>query len=238
MTKAGKIRICIVENDFIISETLSALLKKMDYDVAGIAVNETEGITMLDIQKPDLALLDINLNKEHGGIEVARHIRAKMNMPFIFVTGNSDKTTIGMAKETNPDAYLLKPFREQDITTAIEIAMHNFEQKQQKSSGGPSIFIKHNGEHQKLYVNDILYIESRHVYISIVTKDKEMLIRTSLGEFHENIGLKHFVKTHRSFVINTNHIQRFDSNFVYIGKHKIPVSKTYLPALEAILNSQ
>lgn len=214
------------------------MLRKMGHIVAGTAINEHEGIAMLGIQKPDIALLDIGLNKEHGGVEVARYIRSSMDMPFIFVTGNSDKTTLALAKETNPDAYLLKPFREQDIATAIEIAMHNFAQRQQQQYiGDRAIFIKHNGEHHKLYLDDILYVESRHVYILIVTKDKEMLIRTSLGEFHDSIGLKNLVKTHRSFVVNTHHIQRFDSNFVYIGKHKIPVSKTYLPALEAALNS-
>ncbi len=214
------------------------MLQKMGYIVAGTAINENEGIAMLGIQKPDIALLDIGLNKEHGGVEIARYIRSSMDMPFIFVTGNSDKTTLGLAKETNPDAYLLKPFREQDIATSIEIAMHNFAQRQQQQhSGDRAIFIKHNGEHHKLYLDDILYIESRHVYILIVTKDKEMLIRTSLGEFHDSIGLKNFVKTHRSFVVNTQHIQRFDSNFVYMAKYKIPVSKTYLPGLEAVLHS-
>ncbi|RYE24901.1 MAG: response regulator transcription factor [Sphingobacteriales bacterium] len=231
----SKIRVGIVENDFIISETLAALVQKMGHEVAGIAVNEAEGIAMLDIQRPDIALLDINLNKEHGGIEVARHIRSRLNMPFIFVTGNSDKATINMAKETNPDAYLLKPFREQDIETSIEIAMHNFRQRILMSSQErPSIFIKHNGEHQRLFTDEILYVESRHVYVSIALADKEILVRASLGEFYDNLSNRDFIKTHRSFVVNIHHIQRFDGNFVYIGKHKIPISKTYLPALEAI----
>lgn len=236
MNSEEKIRVCIVENDFIISEMLSAILKKIGHTVAGIAVNETEGITMLKIQKPDIALLDIGLNKEHGGVEIARYIRSNMDMPFIYITGNSDKATLARARDTNPDAYLLKPFREEDISTSIEIALHNFRQRQQQYTSDRAIFIKYNGEHHKLNADDILYIESRHVYVSIVTTEKEMLVRTSLGEFYESIGQKHFVKTHRSFIVNTRHIQRFDSNFVYIDKYKIPVSKTYLQSLEEVLN--
>src|SRR5436190_22963351 len=81
---------------------------------------------MLDYGKPELVLLDIHLFGKKDGIEVAHKINELYQIPFIFLTANSDAETIDRAKKVKPNAYIVKPFTKEELFAAIEIAFSNF----------------------------------------------------------------------------------------------------------------
>ncbi|HMR19762.1 MAG TPA: response regulator transcription factor [Sphingobacterium sp.] len=120
------IRVLIVEDDPIIAEDIKEMLTNVDYSVSGIAYTKEEAIRIIDKKKPDLALLDINLNGQHDGYTIAEYINKSRKIPFLYLTSYSGKEFVEKAKHTLPMGYILKPFREAELYSSIEVALYNF----------------------------------------------------------------------------------------------------------------
>ncbi|MBP6235924.1 MAG: response regulator transcription factor [Saprospiraceae bacterium] len=120
------LRILIVEDEPIISDDIESTLLSNDYDVAGKAYSSTQALDMLLSRYPDLVLLDIAIKGDKDGIDIATIIREKYHIPFIFLTSYSDKVTLDRAKPTMPYGYIVKPFKDRDLLTTIEMGMYRF----------------------------------------------------------------------------------------------------------------
>lgn len=125
----GDIRILIVEDEPIIAEDIASLVEKNDFMVSAIVYTKANALQELDTNLPDLVLLDINLNGEMDGLLIAKIINEQFNIPFIFITSYSDKSTLEKAKYTEPSGYLVKPFNEAGLYSVLEIALYNHAQK-------------------------------------------------------------------------------------------------------------
>ena len=125
----SELRFLVVEDEPLIAEDIAFTLQKMDFVVAGIAYSKDNALLQLSTNTPDFVLLDINLNRGQEGIEIAKEINSKYQLPFIFLTSYSDKATLQQAKTTEPSGYIVKPFNEQGLYAAIEIALYNHAQK-------------------------------------------------------------------------------------------------------------
>ncbi|MBL7717295.1 MAG: LytTR family transcriptional regulator DNA-binding domain-containing protein [Flavipsychrobacter sp.] len=228
-------RIAIVEDELIIADSIRSVLVRMNYQVAEPCINYNEAIRMLQSNPPHLLLLDINLGSHSpSGIEVGRYIRQHMNLPFIFLTANSDMKTVEEAKTVRPNAFLVKPFAPDELQAAIEIAMHNFYAQQgpvQPGSGKDFLFVKDGTELHKLHFSEILYLESDHVYVSLHTATRRYLVRTSLQNYIEQLDKDLFLRIHRSYVVNLSKIDKVLGSQVQIGSRNLPVSKSYRDAL-------
>ncbi len=118
--------ILIIEDELILADYLRSSLENMGYDVAGIACSYEASVELIDTLPVDLAIIDIQLEGEKSGIDVARYIRRKYEfMPFIYLSSYLDKETIESIKLTNPAGYLTKPFTYTSIFAMIEVALHN-----------------------------------------------------------------------------------------------------------------
>src|SRR5664279_6566958 len=120
------LKIGIVEDELVIARTIVSTLDELGYSHGGPAINYTEAMEMLVNDKPDLLLLDIQLSGRKDGIDVAQKINELYQLPFIFLTANSDAETIDRAKKVKPHAYIVKPFTKEELFAAIEIAFSNF----------------------------------------------------------------------------------------------------------------
>jgi PAS domain S-box-containing protein len=117
-------KILIVEDNAIVAEGLKDSLLKLGYSVTGIENNKNGAIKNTETKKPDLVLMDIMLYGEISGIEIADYIRSKFNVPVIFLTALSDKTTLQKAKRTQPYGYIIKPVDEHSLESTIQIALY------------------------------------------------------------------------------------------------------------------
>src|SRR5438045_190655 len=99
------LKIGIVEDELIIARTILSTLDELGYLHCGPAISYTEALEMLDNNKPDLLLLDIQLSGKKDGIDVAETVNDVHRIPFIFLTANTDPETIDRAKRVNPHAY-------------------------------------------------------------------------------------------------------------------------------------
>jgi len=115
--------ILIVEDDPVISELLSWRLKKLGYEVSGTAQSAYEALRQIEANPPDIILIDIMLQGEMDGIDLARQINIDYSIPFIYVTAYSDNETISRVIDTEPRGFLLKPFKDEDLKVAIELAL-------------------------------------------------------------------------------------------------------------------
>jgi PAS domain S-box-containing protein len=120
-----KIRILVVEDEGLVAEDLKDMLLGFGYEVPGIAKTGEKAIALVDEYHPDLVLMDINLASEMDGITAGGEIRSRWGIPIIYVTAFATQAIIDRAKKTAPSGYILKPFNERQIQTAIEIGLYN-----------------------------------------------------------------------------------------------------------------
>lgn len=119
-------KLLIVEDEFIEARNLEGILVKAGYTVCGTARSVAAALAIVAEEQPDFVLIDIFLKGPQTGIDLATVLRQK-RVPFLFVSANSDPSTLDAAKKTAPYGFLVKPFRERDVLVMLEIAIYQYE---------------------------------------------------------------------------------------------------------------
>lgn len=117
-------RVLIVEDEKIIAIDLQRRLERFGYSVVGMAGEGKEAVALALELNPDIILMDIMLAGGMDGVEAAKTIKASKDIPFIFLTAYTDEKTLERAKEVQPYGYILKPFKERELYTTIDIALY------------------------------------------------------------------------------------------------------------------
>ena len=120
-------RILVVEDEWLVSQGIKETLQDLGYEVAGPVASGEEALELAQTERPDLVLMDILLKGGMDGIEAAECLRRRFDLPVIFLTAYADSQTLGRAKVTEPFGYLLKPFENRELHSAIEIALYKFQ---------------------------------------------------------------------------------------------------------------
>jgi len=115
--------VLLVEDDNIIAKVAEWRLKNLGYHLCGRATTGAEAMELVVRNKPDIVLMDINIRGDVDGIETAKMIKKGFNIPVIYVTSHSDGPTLERAKATQPDGFIVKPFEDNDLRVAIELAL-------------------------------------------------------------------------------------------------------------------
>ncbi|HDK16724.1 MAG TPA: PAS domain S-box protein, partial [Nitrospirae bacterium] len=144
----AKKQIMIVEDESIVAEDIKMSLQGMGYKVPAVVSRGEEAIKKATKFRPDLVLMDIVLQGEMNGIDVAGQIRAKLNIPVIYLTAYADDDTLSRAKVTEPFGYLIKPFEDRELYSVIETALykHGMEKKVKESQEWLSTVLKSIGD--------------------------------------------------------------------------------------------
>jgi len=121
-------KLLIVEDEFLIAQDIRRIVTKLGYGVIGISKSANEAIDLVTAEKPDIALLDINIIGDINGIALSKILLNKYQIPYLFVTSYSDTKTLKAMNATNPLGYILKPFDHRDIRVALEIAFTKIRQ--------------------------------------------------------------------------------------------------------------
>jgi PAS domain S-box-containing protein len=125
-----KVRVLIVEDEFILAINLQESLESLGYTVLDIADSAAAAIEKASQLSPNLILMDIRLRGEMDGIQAAEYIWNHLQIPIIYITGHSDKSTVERATLTSPFGYILKPIKEQELYVAITTALERYEREQ------------------------------------------------------------------------------------------------------------
>ena len=153
------IKIFVVEDEVIISKDIQRSLQKLNYEVVGSSVSGTGALEKLAAcapdERPDLVLMDIHIKGNLDGIETAALVRARFHIPVIYLTAYADGPTLERAKITQPFGYLLKPFEERELSTAIEMGLY-----------------KHRAERALQQSQELLFATLRSIGDAVIVADQ------------------------------------------------------------------
>lgn len=151
---ASKARILIVEDENLVAMDIERGLKRLGYNVVGVANCGADAIQIAEDQCPDLILMDIQIKGDIDGIETSQRIQNKYSVPIVFLTAHADEATLHRAKRAGPFGYVLKPFEETELHTAIQIAMqkHRVMLEQQRYA---KLELEQSEEKFKILVNSV-----------------------------------------------------------------------------------
>lgn len=120
-------KILIVEDESIIAEDISDSLISLGYSITGMVYSGEEAIEAAAKFRPDLVLMDVNLQGEIDGITAAAEIRSRFQIPVVYLTAYADENTLRRVNATKPFGYIVKPFEEKNLHTTIQLALHRHE---------------------------------------------------------------------------------------------------------------
>lgn len=123
-----KEKILIVEDEFIVANDLKIMLIKAGYEITGIASSVVQARKLIVEKRPDWVLLDIMLKGDLTGIDLAWELR-EIQLPFLYISANTNQTTLEAVKATHPYGFMVKPFRERDLIVMLDIAKYRFGQE-------------------------------------------------------------------------------------------------------------
>lgn len=233
-------KVLIVEDDMIIAADISMQLVKMGYQIVGMCTRAEDAINMIESNQPDIVLMDIILSGAMNGIEAARINLERFQVPLIFLTSNYDDATFQKALETKPFAFIAKPFQKSELERALKITVQRIasekedenveeinESRDHVSSMEDRLFIRHQGEMVKVFIDDILYVEAERNYCKVFTKEQEFLLTIPMSKFEVNLPIDAFIRTHRSFLVNLLKIDAISEHaeYVTVGQSQIPISR-------------
>lgn len=124
----NKPAILIVEDELLIARDIKNILEE-EYNIIELVDSVESAIEGIERQKPDLVLIDINLKKSSDGIDLGMFLLLNDTIPFIYLTGISDKLTVNRASYSRPHGYIIKPFRAIDLKTTVAIVLNNYHHK-------------------------------------------------------------------------------------------------------------
>ncbi len=189
-------KILVVEDEFITAADLIANLEQMGFIVPASTDTGEEVFDLAVMHKPDLILMDINLKGRMTGIEAADNVKKQLDIPVVYLTGQSDEATISKAIESDPFGYIIKPFEERGLKTTIAMALY-----------------KHGIDHQ-LKVSEERYrciAESSDNLIAILNKDCSLEYINTMGSKILNINSEAIGKKLQE-VVNSPQIARMEEH--------------------------
>lgn len=128
-----KLKVLIIEDESIISLHLENSLNLLGYEVSGVAKNSSHSLQVVEQEVVDIALVDINIDGDIDGIQTAHILNKTYNIPIIFISANKDKETLTKVSKVDFVGFIVKPFREDELETMLNIAIIKYDLEKSKS---------------------------------------------------------------------------------------------------------
>ncbi|MFN3916515.1 MAG: response regulator [Flavobacteriales bacterium] len=243
--------VLVVEDESIVSKDIQMSLKKLGYSVVGSAATGEKAVELANELQPQIVLMDIMLKGQMNGIEAAEAIRQNNRIPVIYLTAYADESTLAKAKVTEPYGYIIKPFKEIDLHTSIEMALYKHSREQEvlkqrdllysivdNKESNEFIFVKANSKLVKINSKDIFFIEALKDYVVINTLNTRYTIHSTMKDIEKKLSERDFIRVHRSFIVRLDKIASIDQPNIIMENDKkvIPIGGSYKDDLVNRLN--
>jgi two-component system, cell cycle sensor histidine kinase and response regulator CckA len=198
-----KKRILIVEDERIIAEDITRILRSFEYDIAGVVPSGEEALAAANALKPDLVLMDIMLSTEMSGVEAAYKIHDEFNIPITFLTAYADDGTISRATMADPFGYVLKPFEERELHATIQMAFYkdNLNKALRKSEKKYRTLIESMTEGIAVMDDTQKFTFVNSACADIFGLEQESLLSRNFSEFlsvNENVRLQEQIRNRKA----------------------------------------
>lgn len=183
--------------------------------------NPIEAKSCITVNAVDLVLLDIEMPVINGFDFIDS---LKVNPQIIFITAKAEYAL--KAFDYDATDYLKKPVLQERFNSAIKRALEYHQLKKEYiEEEGDHIFIKSNLKKLKIFTNRIKWIEAYGDYVKVVTEEDTHLVLSTMKSFEKDLPVEKFIRVHKSYIINIEKVERFNSKFAEIGTTKIPLSR-------------
>ncbi len=218
----------IVDDEPLAHKVLENYIAKLDtLQLVGNAYRAAEAISFLQKNTVDIMFLDIEM-PELTGLDMLKTLQNPPNV--ILTTAYSEFALDGY--DLGVVDYLLKPIPFQRFLKAVQrIAMPQALQKPETNY----FFVKSDGVQYRANFADILYVEAYGNYVKIHLAARFILTAETMTEMQNRLPSQYFVRVHKSFIINTNHIERIDGALISIAKVSIPIGASYKTTVTKVL---
>jgi DNA-binding LytR/AlgR family response regulator len=229
-----KINCLIVEDEPLAAEVLADYISQVPVlELKGICEDAVFAMEALQSQKIDLIFLDIHLPRLKG----FDFVKTLSNPPQIIVTSAYQDYAL-QGYDLNVVDYLLKPIEFSRFITAVNKASDQREffrlmASPQTTAERPFLFFNVGKKKVKLFLDEILYIESLKEYIKIVCKNKSVLTKFQLGQVEDLLQNKNFLRVHRSFIVARDKIDAITATDIEIDGNLIPIGRSYKEQVHA-----
>lgn len=240
------LKVLIVDDEFHARKLLSEYVSKLSFlELAGTGSNVFEAMNLLQKEKVDILLLDIQM-PEITGLEFARSLK---NPPaVIFTTAYSEYAV--ESYELDVVDYLLKPVAfprflqainkviERKSSSTISKPVVNTESaslSQPEKVEETSMIIKSGYKIYKLNYSDLLYVEGQREYVTFYTTKQRITTLYSLKSLEEKLPPDQFIRIHKSYIVSVKHIELIDKNILHIDGKKLPIGGSYKDNITRLL---
>jgi DNA-binding LytR/AlgR family response regulator len=228
----------IVEDEPLAAEVIKDYIEQVPFlQLKGTCTDALYAMDLLQKENIDLVFLDIHLPKLKG----LDFIKALKKPPQIIITSAYQEYAL-QGYELNVVDYLLKPIEFNRFLMAVNKlkernSMDALPVYAAAATERAALFFNVSKKRVKVYIDEILFIESLKEYIRITTKEKSILTKFQLGQIEEMLAKNGFLRVHRSFLVAKNKIDAFSATDVEINGEQIPIGRSYKDSVMVILES-
>lgn len=220
-------RVLIAEDETFIAENLAAIVRNAGHEVVALVDDKNNFSEFAFSDQIDIALLDIRMHGEDLGYFFAEQLRDKQ-IPFVFITSFSDRETLKDAVSLRPYGFITKPFSKDEIVAILA--------QMELEIRDSSLLVKSGNEYVKIRKEDVLYLKSENVYVTIYTEEDRIVIRAKLSDLCDNFTKNEMIRVHQSFAVNPKFIMRFSETEVFLNNAmSIPISRKYQIDVKEVL---
>lgn len=236
------ISILIVEDEAIIAEDIRNILQDLSFENCFVAYNFEEALGIIESANIDLVITDIILSGQKDGVDLAKLLKEKYQIPFIYITSHADKLTVERATSHMPLGYILKPFQQEDLYITLKLALNQIKSSEESANAldfvkPTSVFIKEGSQHYNLNFSDLMWLKSEGNYIELHTVTKRIVLRLPMKEFMDKLPEDLFIRVHKSYAVNKNHIKTINYSSLFVGADELPIGRNYRDQLMSTLNT-
>ncbi|CAL2083265.1 LytTR family DNA-binding domain-containing protein [Tenacibaculum sp. 190524A02b] len=212
----------IIEDEIPAQRILKNYIKKIpDLTLIDAFQTATNANTFFKTTGVDIVLLDINL-PDISGLDFIKTVK---NPPKIIVTTAYPEFAVESFELDTIIDYLVKPFSFDRFLKAITKA-EKFMAREEVVKD-EALFLNIDKTIHKVYISEILYLESDRNYLTFVLNNKKLTIIDSLKKWETLLITSSFVQIHKSYLVNVNHVNKYSGSYVFINDQKIPIGRTY-----------
>lgn len=221
------IRAVIIDDEPLAREGLANYVREVDFlDLVGVCEHPLELMELMDRETVDLIFLDIQMPKMSG----IDFLKISKDPPMVILTTAYPSYALEGFRLNVLD-YLLKPITFDRFLQAATKAKAQFKLLQQESADrkveDDHFFVKCNQKYEKIFFDDILYIQGMQNYVSIHTSKGKYMALLTLKDILNKLDGKAFMRVHKSYIIATSKIESVESHELIINSIPIPVSRNY-----------
>ena len=229
------IRAIALDDEPLALEVIKTFCSRIDFlDLRHCFTTPTEAMNYLKDNQIDLLFLDINMPGMNG-LDFLK--AAGSNAMVIFTTAYSEYAVEGFNVKALD--YLLKPFKFSRFEQAVVKVKEQMNYMNIADPSAQYLYIRADYSTQKIFINDILFIEGMDNYIKLHFDDKRpLLVRMSMKAITEKLPEPAFVRVHRSYIVPVNKITAVKNKIVYIGTNEIPVGMNYQEHFNEVFNNK